>query len=155
MRNNYELVELLKLRQLKIATAESITGGKLISTLIEVPGASKITEQNYIVYSNLAKINVLNVSKETIVGFGVVSKEVALDMARNLQRMTKANISVSTTGEAGPTTSSEHTKIGTVCIAIIINSKEFLFEKHFQGDRVEIINKTVTFIINELYNLIN
>ncbi len=155
MIKNYELVELLKLKKLKVSTAESITGGKLISKLIEVPGASNITEQSYIVYSDQAKVNVLNLSNKTIDEFGVVSEEVALDMARNLKKMSNANIVISTTGEAGPSLGSKGAQIGEVYICIIVESKEFIYKKFFNGDRMGIIDDTVTFIVNELYNLIN
>ena len=150
MRKNFELVELLKAKGLKISTAESITGGKLISSIIDIPGASNITEQSYVVYSNRAKVNVLNVKQETIDRFGVVSEEVALEMARNLRKITDSNIAVSTTGEAGPTLSSKGVQVGTVCIAIIIDSKEYIYKKFFAGDRIGIIDNAVTYIINEL-----
>jgi PncC family amidohydrolase len=150
MRKNLELVELLKKKGLTISTAESVTGGKLISAIIDIPGASNITEQSYIVYSNRAKVEVLGVRPETIDRFGVVSEEVAIEMARNLKRLTKSNVVVSTTGEAGPSLGSEGVQVGTVCIGIIIDSKEYIYKKFFTEDRIGIIDNAVTFIVNEL-----
>ena len=126
----------------------------MISTLIEVPGASNVIEQGYVVYSNKAKMNILNVNSNSIVSFGVVSKEVAIEMSRNLKKICSADIAVSTTGEAGPSLGSEGVKVGTVCIAFIIGKREYSYEKHFEGNRVEVIESTVSFVIDELYNLI-
>lgn len=150
MESNKVLVELLKTKKLNISTAESITGGRIISKLIEVPGASNITDRSYIVYSNEAKIEVLGVDRQLIESFGVVSKEVALDMVRKLKILTNSDICVSTTGEAGPITSDELISAGTVCIGIIINEEEYVYQRNFSGDRLGIINGTVDNVINDL-----
>lgn len=147
---NRKLVELLISKNLKISTAESITGGRVISTIIEVPGASNITEQSYVVYSNKAKISVLGVDKEIINRFGVVSLEVAKEMAIKVKELTGSDIVVSTTGEAGPNLSDEEIQVGTVCIGIIIKDKEYQYKRVFTGDRLGIINTTVSYILNEI-----
>lgn len=150
MKKNFELVNLLKQKNLKLSTAESITGGKLISTIIEIPGASKITEKSYIVYSNQAKVDVLGVDKQIIEGFGVVSEEVAIEMARKLKTLTNSDIVISTTGEAGPQTNEEGILVGTVCIGLIIQNKEYVYKKIFSGDRLGVMNSVVSFIISDL-----
>lgn len=152
MKANYELVELLKRKNLKLSTAESITGGKLISSIIEVSGASKITEQSYIVYSNKAKVDVLGVDEKIINKFGVVSKEVAIEMARKLKTLTGSDIVISTTGEAGPTLNEQNIMVGTVCIGLIIIDEEYVFEKVFTGDRLGVMNSAISFVVKDLLN---
>ena len=152
MNINQIIVKKLKERNYKITTAESITGGKLISSLIEIPGASKIIEQSYIVYSNKAKINVLNVAEYIISKYGVVSEEVALEMARKTKIISNSNIIITTTGEAGPIVNEQNIVNGTVCFGLIINNKEYVYTEKFTGDRLNIINKAVIFILNELNN---
>lgn len=135
---------------MKISTAESVTGGKIISTLIEVPGASNITEQSYVVYSNEAKHQVLGVDNDIIDAFGVVSEEVAIEMARKLKSMTKADIIVTTTGEAGPIPSESGIVVGTVCFGLIIDDREYVNRKIFAGDRIGIMENAVAYILNDL-----
>lgn len=148
---NKGIVELLKEKQYKICTAESITGGKLVSSLIEVPGASKVIEQGYVVYSDQAKQDVLHVDSEVIKGFGVVSEEVALAMARGAKALSLADVIISTTGEAGPNPSEEGIVVGTVCFGIIIKDQEYTTTRTFAGDRLGIINNAVTYILNDLF----
>lgn len=152
MKSNFELVELLKEKNLKISVAESITGGKIASSFIEIPGASKVIEEAFIVYSNRAKEEVLGVKKTVIDTYGVVSPEVALAMARNAKRISNSDIAISTTGEAGPKVLDKGIKVGTVCIAIIIGNDAYTYEQVFAGDRIGIINHCVEFVINEVLN---
>ncbi|XMB71804.1 CinA family protein [Mycoplasmatota bacterium WC30] len=151
MKTSKLLVDLLKEKGLKISTAESITGGKIISSIIEIPGASNITEQSYIVYSNQAKVNVLGVNKELLDAFGVVSEEVALEMARRTKELTQADIVISTTGEAGPNVNDQDIIVGTVCFGLIIDNKEFTHKRVLAGDRIGIIDNATTYILNDLY----
>jgi len=148
---NRKLVELLTKKNLKISTAESITGGRVISTIIEVPGASNITEQSYVVYSNKAKVKVLGVDKEVINRYGVVSVEVAKEMAKKTKELTGADIIITTTGEAGPNLNEREIMVGTICIGIIIKDKEFQYKRMFTGDRLGIINNTVAYVLNDLF----
>ncbi|MCK4551460.1 MAG: CinA family protein [Tenericutes bacterium] len=155
MKVNSQIVEILKKKKYKISTAESITGGALISKIIEVPGASNITEQSYIVYSNQAKVKVLGVDMKLIEAFGVVSEEVVLEMARKTKILTNSDIVISTTGEAGPNLDNESIVIGTVCFGLIVNDKEYTYKQIFTGDREGIINNSVLYILNNLlYKLI-
>lgn len=150
MKANQALVEKLKSKKYKISTAESITGGKLISTIIEIPGASTITEQSYIVYSDKAKEKVLGIDSKIIDKFGVVSEPVALEMVRKLKKITKSEIVISTTGEAGPNVNEKGIQVGTVCIGMIIGQKEYVTTKVFAGDRIGIIESIVDYILNDL-----
>jgi len=149
-----EVVELLKQKELKISTAESVTGGNIIRTMIEIPGVSKVTELSYVVYSDSAKINALGVSKQTIEQFGVVSKEVALEMARCLQELTASEVCITTTGEAGPNPYADNIPVGTICFGLIIKDKEYSFQKLFSGDRLKIIYDATNYILKQLLQYI-
>ena len=92
----------------------------------------------------------MGVNESVIESFGVVSKEVALDMVRKLRNITNSDVCVATTGEAGPIPSSELVSVGTVCIGLIIRDNEYVYERNFTGDRLGIINATVEYIINDI-----
>lgn len=151
MRINEKLIKSLRDKKLKLSAAESVTGGKLISSLIEVPGASKVIDRSFVVYSDQAKVEVLGIDPKLIEAFGVVSEEVALDMARKVKQMTGADVALSTTGEAGPSLNEVGINVGTVCFGMIIDGQEHVFKKVFAGDRLGIIENAVTFILNDLF----
>ena len=96
------LIKILTKNKLKIALAESCTGGLLASTITSISGASKIFNLGLITYSNLAKIKILKVNKKIIKKYGAVSHECCYAMVNNLSKISKANINVSITGIAGP-----------------------------------------------------
>ena len=97
-----KVVELLKKRRLKISLAESCTGGLLSSSITSINGSSRVFEIGLVTYSNKSKINTLKVPKKTIMKYGAVSIETCLSMVKNLNKISKTNISVSITGIAGP-----------------------------------------------------
>ena len=103
-KNNMEekIVELLIKHHLKITTAESCTGGLIAAALVNVPGVSGQFEEGYITYSNEAKEKLLGVSHETLEQFGAVSSQTAEEMARGARKAAGADISVISTGIAGP-----------------------------------------------------
>ena len=103
---------------LKVSTAESCTGGLLSSRLTDIAGSSAYTKENFITYSNEAKINILNVSEETLEKHGAVSEECAKEMAEGLFKKTGCDIAISTTGVAGPSTPQPDKPVGTIYIAI-------------------------------------
>ncbi|MBR1943345.1 CinA family protein [bacterium] len=103
---------------IKIATAESCTGGLLSSRLTDIAGSSSYTKENFITYANEAKINILGVSPETLEKYGAVSEECALEMANGLYEKTGCDIAISTTGIAGPTTPEEGKPVGLIYVAI-------------------------------------
>ena len=103
---------------IKIATAESCTGGLLSSRLTDIASSSSYTKENFITYANEAKINILGVSPETLEKYGAVSEECALEMANGLYEKTGCDIAISTTGIAGPTTPEEGKPVGLIYVAI-------------------------------------
>ncbi len=92
------IINNLNLLDLKIATAESCTGGLIISRLIGVSGASNVINESYITYANESKVRILGVKRSTIEKYGVQSSEVAEEMVEGLYNVTKADICVSVTG---------------------------------------------------------
>ncbi len=111
------LVELLKRKKLKIATAESCTGGMVSAYITAVSGASQVFEMGVTSYSNRIKNEVLKVDNNTLETKGAVSYETASEMADNIRSLSGADIGVSVTGVAGPDGQDGYTA-GTVFVAI-------------------------------------
>ncbi len=125
-------------KNLTIAIAESCTGGLVSSSLTDTPGSSKYFILGIIAYANKAKIKILNVSEETIVKHGAVSKETALELANNVRHLAKTNIGLGITGIAGPG-GGEHLKpVGTVFIAVAIGHRLYFKKFIFKGNRLKI-----------------
>lgn len=135
--------DLLKKKGKTVATAESLTGGKIASTLVSVPGSSVYYKGSFVTYSAETKINVLNVSKATIDLHSAVSKEVALEMARGVKQKLQTNYAIAVTGNAGPTKDSNNKEVGSVCIALVTDEKELVEEFNFGKPRGRVIDKTV------------
>lgn len=113
-----ELVDLLKEKNLKIATAESCTGGLISKLITDIPGASLVFECGVCAYSNCIKEKLLYVSPKTLSAHTEVSKEVAMEMAANIKKIANADIGLSTTGYAGPKTSNLNENVGLVYIGL-------------------------------------
>ena len=97
-----KIIKLLIIKRLKISFAESCTGGLLSSSITSVSGSSKVFTLGLVTYSNQAKINILKVPKKIIMKHGAVSYETCLYMVKNLNKISKTNISLSITGVALP-----------------------------------------------------
>ena len=118
-----KLVEKLADLNLKIAVAESCTGGLISKKITDVPGASKVFEYGFCAYSNGAKIKTLGVSEKLLDEYTAVSKEVALGMALGAKRVSKADIAVSVTGYAGSEKELKYNrKVGVVYIGASFKS---------------------------------
>ena len=126
IRKEEVLINLLRDRSEKVSTAESITGGLIASSIIDIPGASDVIDQAYVTYADEVKEKILNVSRETIKEYSVVSEEVLIQMLDGLYERTKANLCLATTGYA-------HT--GQVWIGIMYNGKKYTKPLQLNGDR--------------------
>lgn len=102
---------------LRIATAESCTGGMIAAALTDVSGSSDVVDCGFVTYSNTAKIAMLGVLPETLARFGAVSEAVAHEMAEGARRRAQVGMAVSVTGIAGPG-GSEHKPEGRVCFGL-------------------------------------
>ena len=136
--------KLLKERGQTVATAESMTGGKLAAALVDVAGASAYFKGSIIAYSKETKISLLDVAKETINKHSVISTEVALEMAKGAKEKLNTDYAISITGNAGPTTDKTDKTLGTVCIGLITDKSEQVFEFNFGQPREKVINRTVS-----------
>ena len=139
-----KLVKKLIQKKLKISFAESCTGGMLSSTITSVSGSSKVFDLGLITYSNKAKIDILKVSKKIINRYGSVSNECCLSMVKNLSKISKADISVSITGIAGPNGGTKLKPVGLVYIGIKKGNKIIIKKNIFKSkNRITIQKATV------------
>ena len=118
-----KIVNRLIKKKLTISTAESCTGGLLSSIITSVNGSSKVFDLGLITYSNQSKINILKIPKKIIKRYGAVSKKVCLSMVKNVNKLTKSNISLSITGIAGPSGGTKNKPVGMVYVGIKKNDK--------------------------------
>jgi nicotinamide-nucleotide amidase len=102
---------------LRIATAESCTGGMVAAALTDIPGSSDVFERGFVTYSNAAKVEMLGVLPETLAAHGAVSEPVALEMAEGALAHSAADLAVALTGIAGPGGSGVKPE-GRVCFAL-------------------------------------
>ena len=129
MNLNKKIVSILKRKNLKLAIAESCTGGMLSSTISSISGASKIFTMGLVTYSNQSKINILKVPKKIIQKYGAVSIQCCLSMVNNLSKISKSKICVSITGVAGPHGGTKQKPVGLVYIGIK-NGKKIIVSKN-------------------------
>ncbi len=108
------LISAARAKRVKIATAESCTGGLISALLTEIPGSSEVVERCFVTYSNLAKVELLGVPTELISSRGAVSPEVASAMAEGALEHSAADLAVSVTGVAGPGGGSAEKPVGLV-----------------------------------------
>ena len=111
------LLEALRRRELKLATAESCTGGLLVALLTEVPGSSDVVDRGFVAYSNDAKSEMLGVPSPLITEHGAVSREVALAMASGAIAHSLGEAALAVTGMAGPGGGSAQKPVGLVHVA--------------------------------------
>jgi nicotinamide-nucleotide amidase len=111
------LLELCRARGLRVVTAESCTGGLVVAALTEIAGSSDVVERGFVTYSNEAKQEMLGVSAATLKRYGAVSEQTAVAMAAGALKHSKAELSVSITGIAGPGGGSKAKPVGLVYFA--------------------------------------
>ena len=155
MNLNQKIVSLLKRKKLKVAVAESCTGGMLSSAITSVSGSSKVFTMGLVTYSNQAKISILKVPKKIISKYGAVSVQCCLAMVNNLSKISKAKSCVSITGIAGPKGGSKQKPVGLVYIGIRVGKKNVVNKCNFKNKgRAYIQRQTVKKSLNLLFKLI-
>ena len=152
---SYKIIikKLLK-RNISISIAESCTGGLLSSKFTSVAGISKIFNMGLITYSNKSKSSLLKISQNDLKKYGAVSHQTAALMVKNLQRLTKSKLCISTTGIAGPSGGTKVKPVGLIYFGIKYRNKTIIIEKKFKGSRIQIQQKTVKAIFTTLEKLI-
>lgn len=134
----------LKIAGLRLATAESCTGGWVGEAVTAIAGSSDWFDRGFITYSNAAKREVLGVSAATLNQYGAVSEEAAREMVLGALKHSRAQIAVSITGIAGPGGGSADKPVGTVCFAWANDDIALHSERHLlKGDRAEIRRQSV------------
>ena len=152
---NQKIVSLLKRKKLKVAIAESCTGGMLSSAITSVSGSSKVFTMGLVTYSNQAKTGILKIPQKIINKYGAVSVQCCLVMVNNLSKISKSKVCVSITGIAGPKGGSKQKPVGLVYIGIRIGKKVVVNKCNFKNKgRLFIQKQTVKRTINLLLKLI-
>ena len=147
-----KIVKLLVKKRIKISFAESCTGGLLSSSITSISGSSKIFNFGLVTYSNKSKMNILKVPKKIIMKYGAVSYETCLYMVKNLNKISKTNISLSITGVAGPKGGTKQKPVGLVFIGIKKANKTLIRKFLFKNKgRISIqkasVNKALNLIL--------
>ena len=136
-----KLVYLLRKKRLKLAIAESCTGGMLSSAITSVSGSSKAFTIGFVTYSNESKISILKVPKKIIQKHGAVSIQCCLSMVNNLSKISKSIICVSITGIAGPSGGTKQKPIGLVYIGVKNGKKVIVSKSQFKNRGRSFIQK--------------
>ena len=155
MNINKKVVSLLKRKKLKLAIAESCTGGMLSSAIISVSGASKIFSMGLVTYSNQSKISILKVPKKIIQKHGAVSVQCCLSMVNNLSKISKSKVCVSITGIAGPKGGTNEKPVGLVYIGVkngkkIVVSKNQFKNKGRSAIQKATVKKTINLVLKQI-----
>ena len=145
----------LQARQWSVATAESCTGGLVGQLLTSLPGCSGWFERGFITYSNVSKEEMLGVSAATLETFGAVSEETASEMAKGALAHSRAHVSLSITGIAGPDGGTPQKPVGMVCYGWALKDGTFLTSTcRLSGDRDEIRSRAAAAAIRGLIELL-
>lgn len=146
------LLKSYKSKGLKLATAESCTGGLISALLTEISGSSDVFECGFVTYSNKSKINLLGVDATLIEQYGAVSEEVSRAMAQGAITKTGVDIAVSVTGVAGPSGGTAEKPVGLVYIAVATKNNIICEKNIFSGNRENIRLQSVAKTLEMLSN---
>ena len=150
-----KIVKLLTKKKLTVSFAESCTGGLLASSITSISGSSKIFNMGLVTYSNNSKVKLLQVPKKTITKYGAVSHETCLSMVKNLSKISKANISISITGVAGPNGGTKAKPVGLVYIGLKKGSKIIVKKNLFKSKkRISIQKATAKQALKMILNIL-
>ena len=140
----FEIGALLRARGLKLATAESCTGGLIADRITDVPGSSDYFLGGIVAYAYEAKVALLNVSWDTLRAYGAVSRETVLEMARGARQALGSDVAISVSGIAGPGGGLPNKPVGTTWLGLSSEGFEQADFKHFEGDRLDIKERAAT-----------
>lgn len=144
----------LKAKGLRLATAESCTGGWVAMALTAIPGSSDWFERGYVTYSNEAKQEDLGVAADTLRRQGAVSEPVAREMAAGAQQRARAQVALAITGVAGPGGGTKDKPVGMVCFAWAQGSKITSETRRFEGDRESVRRQSVLHALERVLELL-
>ena len=152
MINFLELQESFIKKGLTLGSIESFTGGSFASHATAVPGASNYFKGAIVTYATEEKERILGIPHEDVLQFGVVSKEIAEQMAKRGQEILNVAVAVSFTGNAGPS-AMENKPVGEIYIGIAYKNKVQVFGYHLQGERKIIQEQAISLALDELKKL--
>jgi nicotinamide-nucleotide amidase len=141
--------------RLRLATAESCTGGGLAYAITAIPGSSEWFERGFVTYTNDAKQEMLSVPQDTLVKHGAVSEETAASMAIGALVHTPADVSVSITGIAGPDGGTKEKPVGTVCLGWARRGGQTRTARVvFEGDRARVREQSILMAMQGLLDML-
>jgi nicotinamide-nucleotide amidase len=146
--------ERLVARGLRLATAESCTGGLLTARLTDPAGASRFLVGGAVSYADEAKVSLLGVKPETLAAYGAVSEQVAREMAEGASAAVGAEMGVAITGVAGPGGGTAEKPVGTVWIAATLEGATRAERHQFGGDRAMVRERSVQAALELLDSLL-
>lgn len=152
MMNFPELQELFIKKGLTLGSIESFTGGSFASGVTKVPGASQYFKGAIVTYATEEKERILGISHDDVMQYGVVSKQIAEQMAKRGQEILNVDVAVSFTGNAGPS-AMENKPVGEIYIGIAYKDEVKVFGYHLQGERKFIQEQAISLAIEELKKL--
>lgn len=151
-----QVVNKLIEKNFHISFAESCTGGMCCGTIVNVPNASRVLDMSFVTYADYAKTELLGVAQQSIDDFGVVSEQVACEMARGVASKAGSDVGVGITGIAGPTGATETKPVGMVCFGFCINGNVTTVTKYFGNiGRNNVRKSSVDFVMAELLKLLD
>ncbi len=142
----------LRQRGLRLAAAESCTGGLVGHRITNIPGSSTYYVGSVTAYAYEAKVRLLNVKWETLEAHGAVSEEVVREMADGVRKTLAADIGISISGIAGPGGGTEEKPVGMVCFGLSSPELVWATTRHFKGDRLAVKEQSADFILESLLN---
>lgn len=125
------IVDALAAKQWRISFAESCTGGLAAAGIVDIASASSVFDASFVTYANEAKVKLVGVSPASIEAWGVVSEQVALEMARGAAEQSGAQVGVGISGIAGPTGATPGKPVGMVCFGFYIDGAEYTATMQF------------------------
>lgn len=134
-----KIFDFFLINNFSLSTVESVTGGKLSSTIIKKSGASNFFKGSLVTYSTESKKNILQINKDLLYNFSPVSKEISREMVKSGKKILDTDYCISTTGNAGPSTNDNYSKVGQIFISIATPKKLITEELYLTGPREEII----------------
>lgn len=146
---------ILTQNQQTIATAESCTGGGIAYALTEIAGSSAYFNQSWVTYSNLSKQSQLGVAAKTLADYGAVSEQTVAEMVTGVYKNTNADLSVVTSGIAGPGGATKDKPVGLVYFAFLYQAKTIVQKRIFKGDRKSVRDQAILHALNESVTILN
>ena len=149
-----QVLNILDKNKLTISTAESCTGGLIAEYITSHSGSSNVFKGGFVTYSNMSKIKLLNVNKNTILHFGAVSKETVNEMSNGAKNILKSDIAIAVSGIAGPNGGSIEKPVGLVHHSITYQNSHKHTKQIYLGDRENIRNKTAETVFKMILEIV-